>query len=452
MASIAQKASLAIPFFNGLGNLACAQKVFSQIFFWVKINSFLVGEDFKAEFNTLVQNLNDDVFFPGVRGLLARLETAPGFFFHVQDELNYIECARAYLLIDKIKQRVKRIPDPDGVLVRAASTGRADNVYVLLRIGLDAYTTDRFGKHILQTASFHGHQEVVKELVSYMNDPGYLNSVDAGGMTALMHASVNNKPRVARFLLNNGANWSTAENIFGKQALHLAAEAGHIKIVKLLSEFKADLNAYSKEGYTALIYAAKHSKVTAVKQRKVCEYLLGQKETTDPALRSRKHGQCALHFASWRNNLPVVTLLAGCLPPDEGLNCQDDYGYTPLMWAARSNNHGVVQYLVDQGANLSLVDKKLSATALELARKKNFPRCISILEKAHGISEEDKLCEAMEKQTAVADHWEPADFFAASSFVGAKAGFVFQMGAKGLGYYTNRYGEGVQSKFNSEQR
>ena len=78
-----------------------------------------------------------------------------------------------------------------------------------------------------------------------------INAIDKDGKTILMHASIEGKTEVARFLIENGANVNTGGKKFGLSALGWVASKGHSEIVELLVDNQADVNAEDKFGNTA---------------------------------------------------------------------------------------------------------------------------------------------------------------------------------------------------------
>jgi ankyrin repeat protein len=75
------------------------------------------------------------------------------------------------------------------------------------------------------------------------------------GTTPLMLASFNGDPKVARLLIDNGANVE-ARNKKGRTALHIAAKHGRNKeILSVLLKAGGNLNATDRQGDTPLCHA-----------------------------------------------------------------------------------------------------------------------------------------------------------------------------------------------------
>jgi len=87
-----------------------------------------------------------------------------------------------------------------------------------------------------------------------------------GGATPLMEAR---SPKVADLLINADAKLD-AQNSKGETALMLAANRGHIEVVRCLIAANADLNIQDEHGRTALIKAVNHS----VGRREIAQLLI----------------------------------------------------------------------------------------------------------------------------------------------------------------------------------
>ena len=60
---------------------------------------------------------------------------------------------------------------------------------------------------------------------------------------------------------------------------------------------------------------------------------------------------------------------------------RDDFGWTPLHWAShRPDNLGMIQFLIDHGANLATKDE-CGQTAMDLSRGRELESNIAVLKK-----------------------------------------------------------------------
>ena len=83
-----------------------------------------------------------------------------------------------------------------------------------------------------------------------------VNAKDKNGRTALMLAAQNGHVLVVRSLSYKGN--IHAETEYGETALMLAAQNGRLPVVRYLCNNNANVHAATKDGWTALMYAAQN--------------------------------------------------------------------------------------------------------------------------------------------------------------------------------------------------
>lgn len=146
------------------------------------------------------------------------------------------------------------------------------------------------------------------------------------------------------------------------------------KIVKLLIEKGADINAITSTGQTALHYAGDHGEYELAK----IAFEIAKPEVN----RQDYYGLTALHFACRKGHKAVAGLLL-----DNGAdpNAQENYGFTPLHEAAENGHAEIAKLLIEHQADPSL---QLTAafdpyskgfTALDVAKAKRHTDVIKIL-------------------------------------------------------------------------
>lgn len=235
-------------------------------------------------------------------------------------------------------------------LLFAAREGHIQAVRLLIEAGADIDAVAADGKDALSLSIFNGHYELASLLIDRGAD---VNQADAGGFTPLFWAvdrrnaetapnfpwTVTDDPLpLVRQLLEAGADPNQVINntptalmrggsprIVFATALMRAAFSGDISLVRLLLDHGADPHIRSSDDETVLGAAAGTGFIYGFhKERPLNE------------------------------RLAVIELLV----EEHGLdvNWHDDYGITPLMAAANLGDVPIIQYLVDQGADLGAYD------------------------------------------------------------------------------------------------
>ena len=101
---------------------------------------------------------------------------------------------------------------------------------------------------MLALAGWWEHYDVVDWLLKQGAEP---DLVEEGGNTLLIHAAVENDVRLARMLLDHGANVEKANRHF-ETPLGFACAYDAVDVVRLLCEHGADVNGTEGSGYSYL--------------------------------------------------------------------------------------------------------------------------------------------------------------------------------------------------------
>ncbi|XP_023316577.1 tankyrase-2-like [Trichogramma pretiosum] len=234
----------------------------------------------------------------------------------------------------------------------------------LLRHGADPNLPDASGLtplHII-CRRYCDESDFVEMLFTICDEKHQTVQVDAQdykGDTPLFYALRSNGLKVAEYLLRRGAKLGLA-NKNGFTPLHFVSELNHsIGLAKMLFEFSKDedwwsdgktkVNAQDKWGWTPL-----HSALLR-NNEKVAKFLL--RKGSDPNL-ANKNGWTPLHFISKTHydNFDLVNKLFEISNKKEQLvlvDARDINGRTPLQLAVANFLPGVVNALLDHGAELS---------------------------------------------------------------------------------------------------
>lgn len=225
-------------------------------------------------------------------------------------------------------------------------------------------------------AAMNRDLDAVRALIARKAD---VNLPQGDGSTALHWAAYTGNAEMARLLLGAGAGVQAVSRVGGLTPLMMATRAGDAAIVKLLVDAKADVTGANANGTTPLMFAAASGNVDVVRLLVDRGADLNATDTTN--------GQTPLMFAAAQGRTEAVkALLARKAHPDVVTRVSpiipmgDRYkqatggkgtreitseggrsdiramgGLTALMFAAREGHAGVVQALVEGGADVNRV-------------------------------------------------------------------------------------------------
>lgn len=239
--------------------------------------------------------------------------------------------------------------------------------------------------------------EQVGQLIKNGED---VNAMDEDGRTALHLAVEANHYGLAKMLLENGAKVNVKEHSMegcyrglGWYPLHLALRNENRDIVNLLIEHGADVNAVRTDDWTPIFTAAYHGQPDVVSlliakgakiNRQNGEPLRvaisqGKIEAARILIRngalvnsSRPNGKTALHVAAALGDLAEVKLL---LNSKAKADLRDKEGKTPLYEAAYWGYPDVVRMLIANGASVSSKTNDGSSilTAVSIGKREYAP-------------------------------------------------------------------------------
>lgn len=210
---------------------------------------------------------------------------------------------------------------------------------------LPAAAGDPFATRLVDAAE-QQRWPVVEELLSDVTAASReeiasrIKAAQADGMTALHWAAWHDEVRVAKMLLDAGAD-ATATNRYGVRPLSLACLNGNAQLVRLLLDAGADPNTELAGGETVLMTAARTGLLPTVR------LLLDR--GADVHAKERR-GQTALMWAAADGHADVVAALI-----DAGADFQAPLpsGFTPLLFAVREGRTSVARVLLERGVDVN---------------------------------------------------------------------------------------------------
>lgn len=185
-----------------------------------------------------------------------------------------------------------------------------------------------------------------------------------------------------RTLLKQGANPNEV-NKRGQPVIFRAILPDTLKALKVLLEYKADINARDKNGFTPLMRATFAAALRPGEIEPV-KFLLANGADVNV---TEKSGMSALHLAAKNMKLQADTSLVEILLK-AGANVNQlmglpygkpTVGFSPLALAATTGNNAVIKILIAAGANPNLKGAK-GMSPLESARFHKHEETVRLLE------------------------------------------------------------------------
>lgn len=305
----------------------------------------------------------------------------------------------------------------------AVDNGQAAVICKLLQNGIDPMTRDRKGMTALHIAVELGDESAVQALLTVPKSEFINADCSFGGMSALHLAIRDDQMPILTLLLREGADLEM-RCAKGMDALHLAVEYGREIMVESLLGAGAHPESRNVLGSTALHMAVK------IGNEDIISALL--RNGADFEAQENDTGYCALHIATKFQHPLVVKMLVDFgastrarvgqteLGPDIWINTilspsgsysAREIGFTALCLAAWDGVDGVVEALLDGGADIDSVSGSQRWTALQYA-------CINCHEKVSQIllwratlsSTQNKPVAMKEDPRKVLDQMEEAYF------------------------------------------
>jgi ankyrin repeat protein len=254
-------------------------------------------------------------------------------------------------------------------LIGAADEGRTRVVERLVQAGARVNAQDERGTTALYFAAQGNYTGIIEVLLDAGADPNLFEELEAPLHIAAFKGAI----EAAKILAWRGANLEARFN--GRTALHAAASANSTRIVRVLVEAGADVEAVDFDGRNALYHAALKGNVGMLRFLKAAGSWL---HTPD------SYGQTVLHAASCMNNTRAVREILSWRAVD--VDARADRSVTALHIAAAEGFVDVVELLVDAGADVDAIAEDRTAgdagSVLRVAAISDRSEVVQVLLKA----------------------------------------------------------------------
>lgn len=232
------------------------------------------------------------------------------------------------------------------------------------------------GNTLLHLAARRG----TPECVAYLLATGMKNDEkDVFGRTPFhVAAFYGREDAILQLLAEYGANINNTDR-HGNTPLHSAVRKGHLHVVKALIEMGARIDVKNESymtPYRVAITEGKHDIETYIGA--VCGNLI----------KKDIYGRISLHHAAQSGKANIVEFR---LNNGANINAQDYSLRTPLHLAAESNNTSAVKLLIERGAQINAKDRE-GCTPLVLAiRNNSIDAALMLLAHTNNINETDDM-------------------------------------------------------------
>ena len=243
-----------------------------------------------------------------------------------------------------------RSGDGSTALLWAAHWNALETAALLIRAGADANAANDFRMTPLSQACTNGNAAFVDLLLKAGANP---NTPVATGVPPLMTCARTGNADAVEMLLARGADVNAKEPAQNQTALMWAAAEHHPGVVGMLIEAKADLQARTKSGFTALHFAAREGDVESARQLLAAGVNIDIRSQPDVSLNGARGGQAPV---------PAVATGGGvqALRGGRANSATASEGGTPLLVATMRAQVPLALFLLEHGADPNIGDAGLT--------------------------------------------------------------------------------------------
>ena len=248
----------------------------------------------------------------------------------------------------------------------AVSLGDVDKVRSCLEKGADVNAKGKDGQTALHVAAGNKRKEVAELLLSRGAD---INAKDGKGYTPLFYAIWKEDRELVKLLVIKGADVSyTPKDDY--PPLRYAVWINDVNTVRLLVNHGAKFDVKDQDGSTAFREAASQG------ARELLQVFIPKGADVS-----------TLPLAAYMGDLGRMKAL---VEQGADINAKDEFGWTPLYWAASTGQAEAAEFLVAKGADVQAKTKD-EATPLHQAASAGEVRLVELLiSKGVGVNVKDK--------------------------------------------------------------
>uniref|UniRef100_A0A8C3F073 Inversin n=1 Tax=Chrysemys picta bellii TaxID=8478 RepID=A0A8C3F073_CHRPI len=247
----------------------------------------------------------------------------------------------------------------------------------------------------VHAAAINGDKGALQKLIA--GNPELKDKEDQFGRTPLMYCVLADRLDCAEALLKAGVGINKADHS-QRTALHLAAQKGNYRFMKLLLARRANWMQKDLEEMTPLHLTTRHKSPKCLAL--LLKYMApGEVDTqdrnkdaapTESLLNWQDYeGRTPLHFAVADGNVAVVDVLTSY----EGCNVTsyDNLFRTPLHWAALLGHTQIVHLLLERNKFGTIPSDSQGATPLHYAAQSNFADTVEVFLKHPSVKDDSDL-------------------------------------------------------------
>ena len=253
----------------------------------------------------------------------------------------------------------------------ACEANHVEIAKILIEMGANLELKDDTLFTPLMVAASSGYIELSRVL---MESGAKVDATGYHGISPILMATKGRHKRIVEDLIFHKVDVNTVndENI---SALIIAAGAGELDLVELLVSAGADVNLREISNNTALSWAIFQT------QEEVVRYLL-QNGASESISYMNAYGMKCIHLATVKNNTSILQMLL-----DNGANISDvnKEGKTALHFAAEIRNmEGIAEFLIEKGIDIGVIwekgIEKMPYTAYDVANGKSHEKITKLIE------------------------------------------------------------------------